>query len=221
MLKSYVLRSGRITNAQERCYGALRETFCVPYCGERLDCAAIFGNANPTIIEIGFGSGIATAQIAAANPQYNYLGIEVFRAGIGKLLWRIEQMNLANIRIIEHDAVEVLQTMIAPDSILAFHIFFPDPWPKKRHHKRRLIQRPFTNLLSEKLRDGGYIYFVSDWNEYADFALAELTASDNLVNCYAGFAPHQDWRPETRFERKGIDAQHDVREIMFKKPAIN
>jgi tRNA (guanine-N7-)-methyltransferase len=239
--------------AQKRSYDALSPQFCIPFAP---DLAALsiplapdqaylnyhhcFGNENPLTVEIGFGMGIATALIAETNPQKNYLGLEVHRPGIGRLLWEIEKRNLKNIRIIEHDAVEVLEKMISPNSVAAFHIFFPDPWPKKRHHKRRLITRPFTDLLAEKLTGGAYIYMVTDWEDYGNWALAEFSATPGLVNPYGtsgkispgipsevscgipnevirGFAPPQLWRPRTKFEQKGIDKNHEVREIYFVK----
>ncbi|GHV27878.1 tRNA (guanine-N(7)-)-methyltransferase [Spirochaetia bacterium] len=223
-IKSYVLRAGRMSDAQRRSYKTLFPDFCVPFTPEpaeagsfRLDFKHIFGNENPVTLEIGFGMGIATAMIAQDNPQKNYLGVEVHRPGIGRLLWEIDARSISNIRIIEHDAVEVLEKMIPPSSIAAFHIFFPDPWPKKRHHKRRLLTRPFTGLLAEKLCPGGYVYMVTDWADYGDWALAELSATNGLRNRYAGFAEHQSWRPETKFERKGIEKQHEVRELFFLK----
>ncbi|MDR0598220.1 MAG: tRNA (guanosine(46)-N7)-methyltransferase TrmB, partial [Treponema sp.] len=182
-----------------------------------LDFFRVFGNDNPVTLEIGFGMGEATAVIARENPGKNYLGVEVHRPGIGRLLWEIENHSLSNIRIVEADAADVLETMISAGSLEAFHIFFPDPWPKKRHHKRRLIKRPFTALLAEKLRPGGYVYMVTDWADYGDWALAELSATEGLRNLYAGFAPEQEWRPRTRFEQKGLEKNHEVRELFFEK----
>ena len=182
-----------------------------------LEICQLFGNAAPLVIEIGFGMGIATANIAEQNPGINYLGIEVHRPGIGRLLWEIEKRNLGNIRIIEGDAVEILEQKIKDSSVSAFHIFFPDPWPKKRHHKRRLITRPFTDLLASKLISGAYIYMVSDWADYGDWALRELTATAGLLNKYSGFAEQQSWRPQTEFERKGLMKNHEIREIYFIK----
>jgi tRNA (guanine-N7-)-methyltransferase len=224
-IKSYVLRAGRMSDAQKRSYETLSSRFCIPFAdagGELLAYRLSFGNENPVTVEIGFGMGIATAMIAEANPAMNYLGLEVHRPGIGRLLWEIENRNLSNIRIIEHDAVEVLQKMIPNHSVTAFHIFFPDPWPKKRHHKRRLITRPFTDLLAEKMKPGAYLYMVTDWEDYGNWALAELSATPGLANPYGGgvqggFAPHQEWRPITKFERKGIEKNHEVREIYFVK----
>jgi len=214
---TYVLRAGRMTEAQKRDYVIHSARWCLPF-GERiLNLVDIFENTAPVTIEIGFGMGKATAIIAADNPDRNYLGIEVHRAGVGRLLGEIEKRGLTNIRIIEHDALEVLEHMIPDGSVQAFHIFFPDPWPKKRHHKRRLVQRPRTNLLARKLAPGGYLYMVSDWEPYAEEAFFELTATPHLENMYDGFAPRQAWRPETRFEVKGKEAHHDIHELMFVK----
>jgi tRNA (guanine-N7-)-methyltransferase len=216
-IKSYVLRAGRMSDAQRRSYETLSPAFCIPFAPELLDYTRSFGNENPVTLEIGFGMGIATAMIAGDNPQKNYLGVEVHRPGIGRLLWEIEQRSITNIRIIEYDAVEVLDRMIKPASLAAFHIFFPDPWPKKRHHKRRLITRPFSALLAEKLCPGGYISMVTDWADYGDWALAELSATAGLRNPHGAFAPPQEWRPPTKFERKGLAQNHEVRELYFVK----
>ncbi|MDR2433310.1 MAG: tRNA (guanosine(46)-N7)-methyltransferase TrmB [Treponema sp.] len=216
-IKSYVLRTGRATAAQRRSYDSLAEQFIVPFAPAPADFAGLFGNDNPLTVEIGFGMGIATAIIAAANPDKNYLGLEVHRPGIGRLLWEIEKRSLSNIRIIEHDAVEVFQRMIPPLSLEALHIFFPDPWPKKRHHKRRLIKRPFTETLAGRLAPGGCLYMVTDWEDYGNWALAELNATAGLVNAYQDFAPPLDWRPKTKFEQKGLAKNHAVKELFFVK----
>jgi tRNA (guanine-N7-)-methyltransferase len=212
--------------AQKRSRQELSPRFSVPFNAEGgvLDYSALFGNSGPVTVEIGFGAGTATAEIAQANPGQNYLGLEVYPPGIGRLLREIGERGLANIRIIEHDAVETLERMIGDGSVAAFHIFFPDPWPKKRHHKRRLVTRPFTDLLARKLGRGGYVYMVTDWEDYARWAMAELSATPLLFNPYAGgpdlsggFAPPQAWRPQTRFEAKGLARRHQVRELFFKK----
>jgi tRNA (guanine-N7-)-methyltransferase len=217
-VRSFVLRAGRMSDAQRRSYRELAPRYVLPYGSDlRFDPRAAFGNDNPYTVEIGFGMGTSTAQIAEENPARNYLGLEVHTPGVGKLLWEIERRGLENLRIIEHDAVEVVRDMIADDSVAAFHIFFPDPWPKKRHHKRRLVKRPFTDLLARKLMSGGYLYMATDWVEYGDWALAELASTPGLDNRYAAFAPRQEWRPETRFERKGLDKEHEIRELMFIK----
>ena len=167
-VKTYVLRIGRMTDAQERSYNELSPVWCIPFENKKLNFVDIFGNTNPIIIEIGFGMGDVTAKLAQENPNINYIGIEVHKPGVGKLLSEIKKRDLKNLYIIEHDALEVLEQMIGDNSVNGFHIFFPDPWPKKRHHKRRLLQRPRTNLLAQKLAPEGYLYFVTDWFEYAE-----------------------------------------------------
>ncbi len=217
-IKTFVLRAGHFTVAEKRDYEELLPVWGIAHeRGKTLDFATIFGNENPTVFEIGFGMGKATAIIAEQNPSINYVGLEVHKPGIGKLLGEIRERGLKNVRIIAHDALEVLSEMTADESVDAFHIFFPDPWQKKRHHKRRLVQRPRTDLLSKKLKRGGYLYFVTDWFPYAQSALEELTQTGGLKNRFDGFAPKQAWRPETRFEQKGISAERDITEIMFEK----
>jgi len=217
MLKSYVKRIGRYTAAQKKAYDSLSDQFLIPFREDKINLNEIFGNSGSTIVEIGFGSGFATAEIAEANPDKNYLGLEVHKPGIGRLLWEIEKRNLSNIRIIEYDAVPVIQKMISPSSVDAFHIFFPDPWPKKRHRKRRLIQRPFTASLADCLKPSGYLYMVTDWEDYAEHALEELIATAALRNTYEKFASAQSWRPVTRFEQKGRAKDHLIRELHFTK----
>jgi tRNA (guanine-N7-)-methyltransferase len=204
-----------MSEAQKRCYDEFFPRYGVPFEKKPMDYALCFGRERPIVIEIGFGMGIATAQIARQNPDINYLGIEVHRPGIGRLLWEIKEQKLENIRIIEHDAVEVLENMVSDRSIQGLHVFFPDPWHKKRHHKRRLISRPFTNLLGAKLCPSGYIYMATDWAEYADWSLRELSAVPELINPYGKFAPPQPWRPQTKFEQKGLKKRHEVYELMF------
>ena len=206
-----------MSEAQRRSWETLAPAYCLPFEPRPLNVQALFGNDRPLIIEIGFGMGTATALMAGQNPETNYLGLEVHRPGVGRLLWEIENRGLANIRIIEHDAVETLETMIPPASVEGFHVFFPDPWPKKRHHKRRLITRPFTDTLAEKLKPRGYIYLVTDWEHYADWALVELSATPGLSNPHHGFAPPLAWRPKTKFEEKGLAKNHRVRELWFVK----
>ena len=215
-IKSFVLRSGRMSPAQKRSYETLFPHYAIK--GDEkgsIDYASLFGNGGPLHIEIGFGMGSATAGIALKNPGNNYLGIEVHKPGIGRLLWDIEKMAIKNIRIIEGDAAEILTNKIPDNSVSAFHIFFPDPWPKKRHHKRRLVKRPFTDLLAAKLLPGGYIYMVSDWDDYGDWALRELSATPALVNKYPAFSEFQQWRPETEFEKKARLKKHEIRELFF------
>lgn len=216
MLKSYVLRQGRFTDAQKKAYDTLAQKYLIPFT-EELDYGNLFGNSAGVTAEIGFGMGLATAEIAEANPNKNYLGIEVHRPGVGRLLWEIEKRSIENIRIIEHDASNVFEKMIPPCSFDGIHIFFPDPWPKKKHRKRRLVQRPFTQTLAAALKKDGYFYMVTDWEDYALHALEELTATEGFCNSCEGFAPAQSWRPATKFERKGLAKNHIIRELLFVK----
>jgi tRNA (guanine-N7-)-methyltransferase len=219
MNRSFV-RRGRMSAAQERSYRNLSAKYCAPFSENPLSFEALFQNANPVICEIGFGMGDSTSAIAEANPDTNYLGIEVHKAGIGRLLWEIERREIRNIRIVEHDAVEALRCMVADASITAFHIFFPDPWPKRRQHKRRLVRRPFTDLLAQKLAAGGYVFIVTDCDEYGLWALGELSQTEHLHNVYdGGFAPPQAWKPETKFEARGRAHGRAISELLFRKKA--
>jgi tRNA (guanine-N7-)-methyltransferase len=215
MHKSYVIRVGRYTTAQRKAYDLFSGKFIVPFIDDKIDFYDVFGNTNDIIMEIGFGSGLATASIAEANPEKNYLGIEVHKPGIGRLLWEIEQRSLSNVRIIEYDAMYVMEKMIPENSLEGIHIFFPDPWPKKKHRKRRLIQRPFTETLANCLKPGGYIYMATDWEDYALHALEELSACSVLANKYNDFAQPQPWRPVTNFEKKGLAKNHVIKELFF------
>lgn len=217
-VKTYVIRAGRMTDAQKKNYETLSAKWCLPYDAKtKLNFSKIFGNDNPVTIEIGFGMGTVTAQIAAENPDKNYLGLEVHKPGVGKLLGLIEENGLQNVRIIQFDALEVLANMVEDESAAAFHIFFPDPWPKKRHHKRRLIQPLNTSLFAKKLVAGGYVYMATDWAEYAEEALAVFEATSNLKNKYENFAPHQEWKPLTKFEQRGQKEGREIFEIVFVK----
>ena len=216
-VKTFVMRIGRMTAAQERAYNELSPAWCIPFENKKINFVDIFGNTNPIIIEIGFGMGDATAELAQANPNINYLGIEVHKPGVGKLLGEIKKRDLKNLYIIEYDALDVLEYMVGDNCINGFHVFFPDPWPKKRHHKRRLVQRPKTDLFTQKLAPGGYLYFVTDIEEYAEFALEELENTPHLKNKYKGFAEPQPWRAQTKFERKGMAADRKITELFFEK----
>lgn len=216
-IRSFVLRQGRMSNAQTRALETLLPRWGIPYREALLDLDAAFGRSAPKIIEIGFGMGDSTAAIAAAHPQNDYLGIEVHGPGVGSLLNQIEALGLTNLRVIQHDAVEVLKHMIAPASLDGVHIFFPDPWHKKKHHKRRLIQPELVALLCNKLKPGGYLHAATDWQEYAEHILAVLTAEPALANTAAGYAPKPDYRPLTKFEQRGIKLGHGVWDIVFRK----
>jgi tRNA (guanine-N7-)-methyltransferase len=189
--------------------------FCVPYAPQALDTTALFGKKAPVILEIGFGMGETTAAIAAAHPQFHYLGVEVHAPGVGALLKRIDEQGLNNIRIIRHDAVEVLQHMIAPHSLHGVHIFFPDPWHKKKHHKRRLLQAPLVQLLASRLEPGGYVHCATDWQDYAEQMLAVLSAEPALRNSAEGYAPRPEYRPLTKFEQRGLRLGHGVWDLVF------
>jgi len=215
-INSFVLRQGRVSNAQARAVEELLPRYGVTYAPAPLDLDALFGNSAPKILEIGFGMGETTAQIAAAHPENDYLGIEVHTPGVGSLLKLIGEQGLTNLRIIRHDAVEVLRDMIAPQTLDGVHIFFPDPWPKKRHHKRRLIQPAFIALLASRLKPGGYIHCATDWEEYA-LQMAEVLGAEPLLeNTAAGFAPRPASRPQTKFEQRGLRLGHGVWDVVFR-----
>lgn len=216
-IRSFVLRQGRTTDAQRRACEELLPRWGIPYAAARLDARAAFGREAPLVVEIGFGMGETTARIAAANPGTNYVGIEVHNPGVGTLLRRIEEAGLANLRVIQHDAVEVLRDMIAPASLAGIHVFFPDPWPKKRHHKRRLVQPEFTRLAAERLAPGGVLHVATDWQEYAGHILAVLGAEPLLENTAEDYAPRPDYRPLTKFEERGLKLGHGVWDVIFRR----
>jgi tRNA (guanine-N7-)-methyltransferase len=217
-IRSYVLRAGRMGSGQIRALAELGPNFVLPYRPEQLDLAATFGRVAPTVLEIGFGMGDATAQIAAHLPGSNFLGCEVHPPGVGALLQRIDERGLTNLRILQHDAVEVLDHMLAPGSLAGIHVFFPDPWHKKKHNKRRLIQPPFVARLASRLAPGGYIHCATDWQPYAEQMLEVLGAEPTLVNTSAeGYAPRPDYRPLTKFEARGIRLGHGVWDLVFRR----
>jgi tRNA (guanine-N7-)-methyltransferase len=214
-IRSYVLRQGRLTPAQQRACEAFLPQFGIPYRDAPLDLDQAFGRSALKILEIGFGMGETTAGIAASHPENDYLGIEVHTPGVGSLLKRIAAAGATNVRLIRHDAVEVLSVMIPPASLDGVHIYFPDPWPKKRHHKRRLIQPPFIALLSSRMKPGAYLHVATDWEDYAKQILEVLAAELALDNTASGFAPRPEWRPETKFETRGLKLGHRVWDVLF------
>lgn len=214
-IRSFVLRQGRLTDAQQRAIDTAMPLFGVAYVEQQLDLNQLFGRESPKILEIGFGMGESTASIAQSHPGQDFLGIEVHTPGVGSLLRQIQELGLNNLRLIQHDAVEVLQHMIADASLDGVHIFFPDPWPKKRHHKRRLIQTNFVALLVGKLKPGGYLHMATDWQEYAEWAMEILQAETQLSNIAPGYAPRPDYRPLTKFERRGLKLGHGVWDLIF------
>ena len=216
-IRSYVLRQGRFSRGQQRAYAQLLPRFGVGYSREALDFETLFGRRSPVIAEIGSGMGETTAAIAAANPDRDYLAIEVHSPGIGSLLKLIDEGSLANVRIVQHDAAEVIRDMVPRESLAGVHVYFPDPWPKKRHHKRRLLQGAFAALLAEKLQPGGYLHVATDWQDYAERTLEVLEATPTLRNTAERFAPRPPWRPETKFERRGLRLGHEVWDLLFEK----
>lgn len=216
-IRSYVLRQGRVSNAQRRACETLLPRYGVAYREQVIDLDAVFGRRAPRILEIGCGMGETTAAIAAAHPENDYIGIEVHTPGVGSLLKQIDALSLANVRVIQHDAVAVLEKMIAPASLAGIHIFFPDPWPKKRQQKRRLIQPPFAALAASRLEPGGYLHAATDWQEYAGQMLAVLAAEPSLENTAAGFAERPAYRPQTKFETRGLKLGHGVWDVVFRK----
>jgi tRNA (guanine-N7-)-methyltransferase len=222
-IRSFALRRGHVTNAQRRAYEEIFPRFAIAYAAAPLDLPAAFGRAAPTVLEIGFGMGETTAAIAQARPDVNFLAVEVFAAGIGALARRIDEMRLANVRIIQHDAVEVVRDMLAPDSLAGVHVFFPDPWPKARHHKRRLIQPAFVALLASRIVPGGYLHCVTDWQHYAEQMLEVLSHEAQLANLHAGYAPAPRnplaERPTTKFHARGERLGHGVWDLVFVRRA--
>jgi len=229
-IRSFSGRRGHFTAGQRSAYERLLPEFGIPYRPEPLDLCAAFGRDAPTVLEIGFGMGETTATIAASRPDTNFLGVEVYPAGVGSLLMRVESLGLRNLRVVQHDAIEVVRDMIAPGSLAGVHVFFPDPWPKTRHHKRRLVRPEFVALLATRLRPGGIVHCATDWEHYALQMLAVLAAEPLLENTAgpvrvgetaaesAGFAPRPGYRPQTKFERRGLRLGHGVWDVVFRRP---
>lgn len=214
-IRSYVLRAGRMGTGQQRALETLGPSYVLPLASQPLDLAATFGREAPTVLEIGFGMGDATAKIAALKPETNFLGVEVHTPGVGALLKHIGEQQLGNLRIVQHDAVQVLEQMITPASLAGIHIFFPDPWHKKKHHKRRLIQPEFVAKLVTRLAPGGYLHCATDWEPYAQQMLEVLSAEPMLRNSAEGYAPRPDYRPLTKFEARGLRLGHGVWDLVF------
>jgi tRNA (guanine-N7-)-methyltransferase len=216
-VRSYVLRAGRATAGQTRALATLGATYLVPFEKRLLDHDRLFQRHAPTILEIGFGMGEATAQIASMLPDRNFIACEVHEAGVGALLRRIGEQGLQNLRLVRHDAVEVLEHMIAPRSLAGVHLYFPDPWHKKRHHKRRLVQAPFVRLLAERIAPGGYLHCATDWQPYAEQMLDVLSAEPLLANTAEAYAPRPAHRPLTKFEQRGLKLGHGVWDLLFER----
>ena len=216
-IRSFVLRQGRISPAQQRACDTMLPHFGIPYFKQPVDLKKAFGRDAPKILEIGFGMGDSTAAIALAHPKNDYLALEVHTPGVGNLLKLIDTQQIGNIRIIQHDAVEVLRDMIGLSTLDGAHIFFPDPWHKARHNKRRLIQAPFIAQLVQKLKPGGYIHIATDWQDYAEQMLAVLSAEPLLENTVSDYAPRPAYRPLTKFEKRGLNLGHGVWDLIFRR----
>ena len=217
VIRSFVLRQGRISNAQRRAYEDLLPKYGVPYTKGLLNFEMVYGRDAPRYLEIGSGMGETTVSIARSHPQNDYLAIEVYTPGVGSLLKQIEEFKLTNLRIVQHDAVEVVNNMFPQEYLDGIHIFFPDPWPKLRHHKRRLIQPKFISLLCKHLKLGGYIHVATDWNNYADQILEVMSNELNLTNTAKDFLQRPEYRPLTKFEQRGLRLGHKVWDLVFKK----
>lgn len=219
-IRSFVTRAGRTSPAQQRARDTLGERFVLPFASDSLDFAATFGRSAPVVLEIGFGMGAATAEIAASRRDVDFLGIEVHAPGVGALLKMMGEQDLTNLRIVEHDAVEVVQQMIAPASLDGVHVYFPDPWHKARHNKRRLIQPAFVAMLASRIRPGGFVHCATDWEEYAVQMLEVLEGDPSLANTSDGYAtPHNPLvtRPVTKFETRGKRLGHGVWDVLFER----
>ena len=216
-IRSFVLRQGRISPAQQRACEELLPRYGVPFSAAPLDFAALFGRRAPVVLEIGFGMGETTAAIAAAQPGTDFLAVEVHLPGVGALLRRLDLDGLRNVRVVRHDAVEVVAAMVPPDSLAGTHVYFPDPWPKKRHHKRRLLQPAFVHALAARLARNGYLHVATDWEPYAGEILATLQAEPLLANEAEGYSPRPPWRPLTKFEARGVKLGHAVFDLVFRR----
>ena len=216
-IRSFVLRQGRYSPAQQRALDTLLPRFGIAFAPRLLDLDAEFGRRAQRILEIGFGMGETTAAIAQAMPECDFIAVEVHAPGVGSLLRRIDEQSLTNIRIIQHDAAEVVRQMIPSASLAGIHVFFPDPWPKKRHHKRRLLQPAFVHELALRLVRGGYLHAATDWKDYAEHILASLGAEPLLANSSDGYAARPAYRPLTKFERRAIELGHGIWDVIFQR----
>lgn len=216
-IRSFVTRAGRLSVAQARALEELGPKFLIEYAKSPLDYEQVFGRKAPVILEIGFGMGDTTSYIARGMPEKDFIGVEVHTPGVGSLLKQIGEQGITNLRLIQHDAVEVLNQMIPDGSLAGVHVFFPDPWHKARHNKRRLIQGPFVKLLAQKLAPGGYLHCATDWEDYAVQMLEVLGAEPMLQNTAEGYAPQPAYRPLTKFENRGLKLGHGVWDLVFAK----
>jgi tRNA (guanine-N7-)-methyltransferase len=216
-VRSFVRREGRITAAQQRALDELLSRYGVPEDAGQMDFTRLFGRDAETLLEIGFGNGASLARMAAEHPDNNYLGIEVYRPGVGKLLLQLEREDINNVRVLCADAMEVLDRQVPDHSLAGVLIFFPDPWPKKRHHKRRLVQREFIQLLASKLKQGGILHIATDWRDYAEYILEVMSEAGEFRNTAGAghYAPRPGYRPLTKYERRGQRLGHEVYDLVF------
>ena len=216
-IRSFVLRQGRMSLAQGRALETLWPAFGVDFAPSPLDFDRVFGRSAPRVLDVGFGMGETTATMARARPDVDFLALDVHAPGVGSLLKRVAEDGLTNVRVMKHDAVEVVAAMIPSGSLAGVHVFFPDPWPKKRHHKRRLLAPPFVHELALRLAPGGCLHVATDWEEYAQEVLATFGAESLLENTVDGFAPRPEHRPLTKFEARGLKLGHAVRDVVFRR----
>ncbi len=217
-IRSFIRRQGRITPGQQAALERHWDDYCLNP-GQPLNPREVFNRDAPLTLEIGFGNGDCLAQMAAANPEKNYIGIEVHKPGVGHLIVQLKQQQLTNVRIYCHDAIEILEHCIADNSLSAIHLFFADPWPKKKHHKRRIVQPEFVNLITRKLISGGYFHAATDWEHYAEWMLTVLSANDRLtnINPLNSYSERPEHRPLTKFEQRGLRLGHGVWDLIFRK----
>ena len=217
-IKSYVLRQGRLTRGQQQALDQLWPVYGIDFKPERLDLATLFNRTAAITLEVGFGNGDSLMQQAASNPQNNYLGIEVHRPGVGHLLHLADNAGITNVRVINHDAVEVLQLQIPDQSLDCVQLFFPDPWHKKRHHKRRIVKAEFIQLIHQKLKSGGLFHLATDWQDYAEYMLKQMEQADGITNTAGeGNYAINTGRPLTKFERRGQRLGHGVWDLVYRK----
>jgi len=215
IIRSFVRREGRLTDGQIRALEQLYPLYGVEWAVGSVDFDRLFAKPAPVVLDIGFGDGEALAAMAIAHPEYNYLGLEVYRAGTGKLLRRIEADGIGNLKVLLADATEFLKAGVASGSLAGVQLFFPDPWPKKRHHKRRMVQPEWLAMVADRLQPGGFLHMATDWAEYADWMLELSNQSSEFENPHHGFAPQTGARPSSRFERRGLRKGHKVFDLIL------
>jgi len=221
-IRSFIRRQGRLTSGQQLALDTLWDVYCLDP-AKSYDFSVAFGRAAPLIVEIGFGNGESLAETAKNNPDQNFLGIEVHRPGVGHLMMLLNRDGIENVRIYCHDALDILEHKIPDSSLAGVHLFFPDPWPKKKHHKRRIVRPEFCRLLTRKLASEGYFHAATDWQDYARSMLNVLSSEPGLVNTSptTDYCPRPDWRPLTKFERRGMRLGHGVWDLIFRKPKVH